>query len=84
MTVDYDTLDPLVRRDSYQDLSSMETGELYFGVFKNPPFSFTFLSFWSGFLPCMSVLSHSCLKTEHFRETLSCFLTLRCLNPAQL
>ncbi len=33
MTVDYDTFDPLVRRDSYQDTSSLETGEVHFNVF---------------------------------------------------
>ena len=33
MTVDYDTLDPLVRRDSYQDASSLETGMVHFHLF---------------------------------------------------
>uniref|UniRef100_A0A3Q4I1S3 Tensin 3 n=1 Tax=Neolamprologus brichardi TaxID=32507 RepID=A0A3Q4I1S3_NEOBR len=32
VTVDYDTLDPLVRRDSYQDTSCLETGEVYFNI----------------------------------------------------
>lgn len=32
MTVDYDTFDPLVRQDSYQDVSSLETGEVHFKV----------------------------------------------------
>lgn len=35
MTVDYDTLDPLVRRDSYQEVSALETGEVHFKVIKN-------------------------------------------------
>lgn len=32
MTVDYDTFDPLVRQDSYQDVSSLDTGEVHFKV----------------------------------------------------
>lgn len=32
MTVDYDTLDPLVRRDSYQDIASLETGMMQLNV----------------------------------------------------
>uniref|UniRef100_A0A8C4FCY4 Tensin 3 n=1 Tax=Dicentrarchus labrax TaxID=13489 RepID=A0A8C4FCY4_DICLA len=36
VTVDYDTLDPLVRRDSYQDTSPPETGEVDV-VFTAPP-----------------------------------------------
>lgn len=44
MTVDYDTLDPLVRRDSYQDISSLETGivqlnvSVFFFLSGIPPF----------------------------------------------
>lgn len=54
MTVDYDTLDPLVRRDSYQ-----ETGKVHFSVFKSgvphPSLNFLHLSF-----TFFSVVLHSC------------------------
>ena len=45
MTVDYDTLDPLVRRDSYRDTSPSHTGELvlYF-------LNYFFLSLSVGFI----------------------------------
>lgn len=50
MTVDYDTLDPLVRRDSYQDISSLETGivqlnVLFFFFIRNSPFLKNFFHF---------------------------------------
>lgn len=44
MTVDYDTLDPLVRRDSYQDTASLETGELHSNVFSLDNVFIPFLS----------------------------------------
>lgn len=49
MTVDYDTLDPLVRRDSYQDISSLETGivqlnVLFFFFYQEFPLSKELLS----------------------------------------
>lgn len=50
MTVDYDTLDPLVRRDSYQDISSLETGIVQLNVLgfffiRNSPFLKNFFHF---------------------------------------